>query len=52
MFTTVCLLVSIYARYLLHMSWLKTRGLLGKYDSIINTGFWQMLVVELVINSI
>ena len=34
------------------MSWLKTRGSLGKYDSIINTGFWQMLVVELLINSI
>ena len=52
MFTTLMLVISIYARYLLHLSWLKTRGLLGQYDSIINTGYWQMLVVELVINSI
>ena len=40
LFSSILLLISIYARYELHMSWLKTRGLLGKYDSIINTGAW------------
>ena len=38
LFASICLLVSIWVRYQLHMTWLKTRGLLGKYDSLLNTG--------------
>ena len=47
--TTICLLISLYFSYTLHFNWMKARGFLSKYDNLINTGMYKMLIVECIV---
>ena len=46
-FSTLCLLVSIVVRYILHLKWSQSRGILGKFDTMVNTGYWKYMFFEL-----
>ena len=46
---TVFLLVSIYIRYDLWLEWSKTVQRYTKYDTLVNTGLWKSLLLEMII---
>ena len=52
LFCSLCLLISIVVRYNLMLKWQKTRGLLGKHDTLGNTGYWQNMLIEMLVSCI
>jgi len=47
--STLMLAFSIYQRYDIYLAWCVSRNLLTEYDSLISTGWWKKLTLELVI---
>ena len=49
---TIALIISIYIRYDIWLQWSIKVGKYTQFDTLINTGIWKTMVVEMVINAI
>lgn len=48
---TICLQISIYTSYTIWFKWSILVNRYTKYDTLINTGIWKFLTIELILNS-
>lgn len=50
--STICIYIALFVRYILVLTLFKARGFYSQYDTMMNTGLYKYLVVEIIINSI
>jgi hypothetical protein len=50
--SSICLVIALLFRYRLTLLLFKARGFYSKYDTLVNTGLYKSLIVEIVVNVI